>query len=554
VLPCGGGKTVVFSEIIRLTIAKSIAGAALVLAHRRELVFQAARKLKDAGVDRGIIMRGYPYEPLLRVHVASVSTLHRRGIVDERIDMPRATIIIVDEAHHVAAPTWKAILDAYPDAIVLGFTATPERADGRGLGGVFKAMVVGPSTQELIDLGFLVPTKGHVYVPVSISTDGVETGADGDWKPEQLEKRVMPIIGEIGINKLKFAAGKQAILYFPGVDAALAEAEELTRLGEPTKCVHGDTPPKERDEILAAFERREITNITNCGVFTEGFDPPACECIVLARPTKNFGLYLQMVGRGLRPSPQTGKKFCIVIDHGDCTRRHGYAEDPVTWTLDPDKRAATKRKERRRKEAADRIAECPGCGELYSPPQCSKCGFKPERRGKALDVIAGELGLLQEDGSVEAKKRTRAEWMDVYLQMLGWCREHGKDPGTAFHALKKMSGGFEAPWPWRNLSPKAPSPEIAAIIRKQMQDYARRKSYAKSSERELATGSGTAPPSGSTVPKEERMVTAAKAGRACGCGSQFWKVEPPKGPHAAGLRCAACGRHGGWLPKGRAAA
>jgi DNA repair protein RadD len=204
VAPTGSGKTVKFAEFIRREVAKR--GKLLVISHRREIVHQTSGKLTANGVVHGIIMAGEQSRPLLDVQVASIQTLFARGIRREVMALPPADFIIIDEAHHVVTETYRKIIEAYPDAICLGFTATPERGDGRGLGGFFDVLIESPQVAELKNLGFLVGTR--VYAPYNPDLTGVQTRG-GDYVAGQLAERMnrVKLVGDIVEHWLKFGEG-----------------------------------------------------------------------------------------------------------------------------------------------------------------------------------------------------------------------------------------------------------------------------------------------------------------------------------------------------------
>jgi superfamily II DNA or RNA helicase len=330
-------------------------------------------------------------------------------------------------------------------------------------------MVVGPSVQELIDLEFLVPTR--VYAPASIDVKGVKTQG-GDYVASQLEERVnkAKVIGDIVGCYLQFGAGKSAIAFFPGVTSSMHCTEEMVKAGIKAAHIDGTTPKDERDAILEQLRTGEIRVVCNCMVLTEGFDAPDVGCIIIARPTKNLGLYLQVVGRGLRPAP--GKAHCIVIDHADCTRRHGFAEDPIEWTLDPDKKAGVNKKARKEEGHSHRILECPSCSTLMTAGQpCPACGFKPMRQPKALLTEDGELGLLGRDKRAKAKEWSVEEKLDFYAQLRWIAQDRGYADGWAWHKYKAKfdKGPPNGPKP----DPAYPKPETLNWVRSQQIRWAK---------------------------------------------------------------------------------
>jgi DNA repair protein RadD len=157
VAPTGSGKTIVFAEIIRCFVSRY--KPVLVLTHRREIITQTSKKLRDLDIPHGIIMAGTPPRPLETVQVAAIQTLHRRAIHAETMPLPPADLLVIDEGHHCPAATYRKIIEAYPDAVLLGLTATPCRGDGRGLGGIFQVIIECPQVAELIEQKYLVRTR-----------------------------------------------------------------------------------------------------------------------------------------------------------------------------------------------------------------------------------------------------------------------------------------------------------------------------------------------------------------------------------------------------------
>jgi superfamily II DNA or RNA helicase len=335
VAPTGAGKTVIAAEIIRKTVANG--KRVLVLAHTREIIRQTSTKLMTAGIAHGVIMgtdTERAYEP---VQVASVQTYWSRVIRTKRMDPPAADLTVVDECHHIRANTWRKIIESYPGVPLIGLTATPCRSDGRGLGSSFDALIECPQVAELIKLQYLVPTR--TYAPPELDLKGVRTQT-GDYVVSDLAARVDtdPLVGDIITHWLKHASGLKTIVFAVNVAHSRHITAEYNKAGIKAEHIDGNTPKGERDAILAQLAFGVTQVVVNCKVLTEGFDLPDVGCLVMARPTKQQGLYRQMVGRGLRPAPN--KTSLIVIDHSGAIYRHGPVEDPIEWTLEPDKRAA----------------------------------------------------------------------------------------------------------------------------------------------------------------------------------------------------------------------
>jgi superfamily II DNA or RNA helicase len=337
VAPTASGKTIIAAEIIRRTVANE--KQVLVLAHTREIIGQTSKKLFGFGIEHGIIAAELTRGSYHLVQVASVQTYWSRVMRRKCMEPPPADLIVVDECHHIRAHTWLEIIKSYPGVPLIGLTATPCRGDGRGLGEVFDVIVECPQVPELIKLGWLVPTK--TYAPPPPDLRGVAVQA-GDYVVNQLGERMNDdgLVGDIVTNWLKRASGLKTITF--GVNVAHSQhiANEFARAGIAAEHVDGSTPTKERDAILARLASGTTTVVSNCMVLTEGFDLPDLECLILARPTRQMGLYRQMIGRGLRIAE--GKQCLIVLDHSGAIYAHGPVEDVVEWTLDKDRRAINK--------------------------------------------------------------------------------------------------------------------------------------------------------------------------------------------------------------------
>jgi len=359
VSPTGSGKTVMGTEIVKAAVARR--ESVLFLAHRREIIAQTSQKLFKYGLRHGIIQAGFDPRPMELVQVASVATLFVRGVKSDAMRMPPADLIVIDEAHHAPANSYQKIVEAYPDAKILGLTATPCRGDGRGLGGIFTKIVEAPQVAQLIERGCLVKTR--VYAPVDPNLRGVDT-QNGDYVTSQLSERVNTdqLVGDIVTQWHKHGERRKTVAFAVDVAHSMHIRDEFVRAGVRAEHIDGKTPKEERDGILSRLRSGEVDLVTNCMVLTEGWDMPDVSCCILARPTKKMGLYRQMLGRVLRAA--TDKVDAIVLDHSGAVFRHGLAEDPVEWTLDPDRKAVSKVHESRKRET----------GLIERRPFDRKCG------------------------------------------------------------------------------------------------------------------------------------------------------------------------------------
>lgn len=354
ILPTGAGKTVVASEIIRLTVERG--GRVLFLVHRAELLSQSVSKLERAGVTNlRIIQAGNDLgSPIAPVAVASIPTLTRW--TDRQ---PVASLVVIDECHHVMAKTWRRLADHYRDALLLGLTATPQRADGRSIGDVFDSIVVGSTVAELTSLGHLVPCR--VFAP-----------------PDKLDAK------QIAQSPLaayrKHADGTRAVIFCVTVEHAERVAEEMNAGGVRTRVVHGEMGRDSRRAALDDLDAGRIDAVASIGVLTEGWDSPAVATCILARKPQHTGLYLQMVGRVLRPHP--GKSHATLIDLCGSVHDHGPPDMDREYTLDGRGISKVDR---------DAIRQCMTCGAVFKagPAACPVCAAMMPRKTVELPTEAG---------------------------------------------------------------------------------------------------------------------------------------------------------------------
>jgi DNA repair protein RadD len=424
-LPTGGGKTIVFTVIAQASANRG--RRVLILVHRRELLRQASAKLTAVGLDHGLIAAGIPSSPAA-VQVASVQTIVRRlSGMDWQPDL-----IIIDEAHHATAGQWERTLQHWPNAYRLGVTATPCRLDGRGLRSAFDHLVLGPSVAQLIDAGFL--SHSRIYAPpVVADLSSLRTRA-GDYANDQAAAAMdrPTVTGDAIGHYQRLAAGQQAIAFCCNVVHAESVCAAFQAAGIAAQLLLGTTI--DRDQVVQQFAAGAVRVLVTVDVVSEGFDIPAASVAILLRPTKSLGLYLQQVGRVLRPAP--GKQHALILDHVGNVTRHGFPDDHREWTLEDGIKRTTG-------TAAPSVRTCPNCYAAFKPqPQCPVCGAQcAPITNRKIRQLAGELQELKREEVRQRKADRRAQGSARTLeQLLALANQRGYSPGWAYriyHARAK---------------------------------------------------------------------------------------------------------------------
>lgn len=393
VLPTGSGKTTIAcSGIIEPAVKK---GCKIVfIAHRKELIDQCSTRLDEQGIDHGIIKAGNKRVALhLPVQVASVQTMVRR----KKIFDP--DIIFIDEAHRAMAKSYITVMENYPNAIVIGLTATPFRLDGKGLGHMFDKIVAVSSPAELTEMGFLVPARVF-STPMLPSLEGVKKRG-GDYAPDDMEKCVNnnSIIGGIYTHWSKYASDRLTVVFAVTRLHARKIMDEFVEHGISADYIDGEMAEAIRELKLKEFSSGRTRVMCNVGILTEGWDVPEVACVVLARPTQSVALYLQMAGRALRPHPKSGKIDCIILDHGGNTMVHGFVTDDREFSLDG---LAFKDKG----ESDKIIKTCEECFAIFSGSLCPGCGHKNKVKNMGgVKEVDGELVELDPKKELLEQKR-----------------------------------------------------------------------------------------------------------------------------------------------------
>jgi DNA repair protein RadD len=316
----------------------------------------------------------------------------------------------------------------------------------------------------------LVPTV--YYAPADPDLRGVET-RKGDYVISQLADRMNrdDLVGDIVTNWHKHGERRKTLVFCVDVAHSVHVKNEFVNVGVRAEHLDGKTPKPERDAILARLASGETEVVSNCMVLTEGFDLPDLGCIVLARPTKQLGLFRQMAGRGLRPAP--GKSNLVLIDHSGAVYRHGLLEDRIEWTLDVTQRAQNVTHASRGIAQTRKLIDCSQCGAVRTAGEaCSHCGFLPKPRADAILFRDGELARVGAEKTFDPGEKIRWHRMLTAIQ-----QERDYNPGWVAHKFKEKFGH----WPPRGrVEPLVPMLEVRSWVRSRMI------AYAKSRERATA--------------------------------------------------------------------
>lgn len=452
--PTGSGKTALTASMLSGAAEKG--NASWFIVHRRELIKQSVETFNEMGVQVGVIGSGFPTDNSCKIQVCSIQTLSNRV---KKITTPQ--LVIWDECHHAAAASWRKVREATPTSVHIGLTATPERPDGKGLKDLFETMVDGPSVLWLIEQGYLADY--HLYNPNPPDMTGIKIER-GDYEKAALAKLVdkPKITGDAIEHYLQYASGKRAIVFCVSIAHSQHVVEQFKEAGIKAVHVDGETSNEVRDEAIRAFEAGEIEVLSNCDLFGEGMDVPAIECVILLRPTDSLTLYLQQVGRGLRPiyekghdldtqdgrraAQQTGgKPYAIVLDHAGNSQRHGLPCEDREWSLEG-------RKGRKRKAgegAQTRTKTCTGCWRANETWRkvCkhADCRAEFETQERNVAQVDGELhkvSLEQQRGreaALRAQKAIELEAATTYTELAAFAVKY-KYNKPAFWVKKIMQG------------------------------------------------------------------------------------------------------------------
>jgi DNA repair protein RadD len=427
--PPGAGKGSIIAYMVQSAVAK---GKRVIFAVRGvALVNDMHRRLTKLGVEHGVLAGGKRRERWHPVQVASVDTLWRMD------PPPICDLLVCDEARQFSNETGRKILQHYPKARIVGADGTPALLDGRGLGvscgGIFESLVMGPDEQALIDMGFLVPSQ---VIGTDNTPDTSKVGkTGGDFNQKKLAEVCdkVKLVGDIVEHWKRHANGLKTVAF--GVDQNHARhiMEAFTAANIEAAYVDANTPDDEREAIYERLDNGSLLVLSNCGVAGIGWDHPAVQVVVSARPTSSLMLWRQMMGRGSRIHP--GKKKMIILDHSGNSARHypyGFFETPPIWTLDgPAKPPKDSEGKARAVSMCKRPVPMPDSGtpEFFKGPVskcgryllpcfsyfpagadvCPFCGLPLLRVGREIEVEAGQLqdlSALREKAKLEVKAKS----------------------------------------------------------------------------------------------------------------------------------------------------
>ena len=380
VLPTGAGKTVIFSELARDFVDKG--KKVMILVHRRELIKQSCQKLDLIGAKYGIIASDFPRDNSQPLQVASVYSLYRN--IEKEKFVP--DIIIFDEAHHIAASTWLKIVKRFKDATKVGVTATPIRLDNKPLGKFFNVLISDVQTSDLVAKGYLCNHKVFAGAKQPDLT-GCRLKR-GEYQKKDL-KKVMDqpmIIGDAVEQYKKHLLDKPAIAFCVDIAHAKKVHEKFIKEGVKAELLTGEMKLLERDKVLNKLRNHEISVVVSIDIISEGTDLPCVTGAILLRPTNSLALYVQQVGRILRPEEG---KTAIVLDHVGNTYRHDFVDVERIWELDFDE-------EKVKNKAKPIFKTCKQCNYVYKPQKvCPNCGHELTKEE-----------LLEVEGQLEELKRS----------------------------------------------------------------------------------------------------------------------------------------------------
>jgi DNA repair protein RadD len=436
----GFGKTVCFAEITQRAAAKG--KRVVITAHRIEIVNQISLALTGMGVRHGRIQPGFTMtaDP---VQIGMVQTIGKR--LDK---LAEPDLLVIDEAHHAVAGQWAKVAAAWPNARVLGVTATPQRSDGRGLGDAFDAMVQAIPMADLIAQGYLA-AYDYLAPPQQADLSGIGTRM-GDYNVDELAEAMdkAVITGDSISHYRDHLQGRPAIAFCVSIAHAEHTAEQFAAAGYRAASVDGKMDGCLRKDRISAIGDGRLQVLTSCDLISEGTDIPAVAGAILLRPTKSVGMFLQQVGRVLRVKADGSR--AVILDHVGNVHRHGLPDMPREWTLET----------RKKKPPAPATKTCKACFQVFAvkpgwmQEPCDDepgCAFA-EREAvskPALEVVEGSLEVMTAERMAEIKAKPLRELLT------------GRETRAELDEIRKAKG-YKPGWVWRTMQERKHRAHVAA--------------------------------------------------------------------------------------------
>lgn len=391
--PTGAGKTVLAGYMLKKASTRGY--HSWFICHRRELVKQSSRTFEQFGIEHGIVAAGFERNTQAMVQVCGLQTLSRC-----HASLRTPGFVVWDEAHHIAAGSWAQILQAFPNAVHIGLSATPQRLDGTGLSDFFSEMVLGPSIRELIDGGFLSPYI--LYAPKPMDLSNIKQVA-GDFNKKDLENALnkLSITGDALVNYKKYASGKRGIMFEVSISRSMQAVEKFNNAGINAEHVDGNTDPVLRDAAMQRFIAGTTKILSNVDLFAEGVDVPAAEVLIDNYPTHSLTKCMQRWGRVLRSSPN--KKNAIILDQASNCYRHGLPDDDREWPLGGRKKRSVKDKD------GVSIKTCPECFAIVRSITvvCGYCNYQFPKKERDILTVEGDLNEISREDIQREKQRVK---------------------------------------------------------------------------------------------------------------------------------------------------
>lgn len=428
------GKTVVMAEIAKRATDRG--NAVCFIIHRKEVLEQAKATFQAQGVDPNLLEAGM------------VQSLTRH------VDTMRSPeVILIDEAHHALAKSYTRILEAFPTAYVLLFTATPVRTGRNQLDQIADDIIVGKSIKELTEQGFLAPFKYYAAKDKDVDNKKLRRSSTGDYVTASIEEAVSHKIYSHTVDEyLDKADGKQAVVYTYSVEAANHLADEFNARGITAAAIDATTPAQVRDTAVQSFRDQQLKVLVNVNLFTEGIDLPNVDCVIMVRPTMSLALYMQFSMRCLNPRPG---KTAVIIDQVGNWERFGLPNSDRDWkALAKSKAGPTKSLKR----GGVQVIQCPDCFGVVEKNEvadntCPLCGYSPLVKKRGYAEQKAELTEIKESDQLKRIKKIisdkvmmnvvgkRVDQLQSRKEFEAYAKLHGYKPGWVWYMWDKKRKG-----------------------------------------------------------------------------------------------------------------